>query len=327
MDILKEIERSLRLERDAISALLERVDGACERAVTLLHECEGHIVVTGMGKAGYVGRKLASTFSSIGAPAYFLHPAEALHGDLGGLRPTDVVLAISNSGESGEIVELLPHLNRAGVPIIALTGNPQSTLGRAGDIVLNVGVKEEADSLGLVPTASTTAAMAMGDALAGALMKLKGFTRAEYGRYHPGGSLGNLLHLRVRDLMVSKERLPLVNGESTVGDIIVAMTSGRLGAAFVTDEGGRLSGVVTDGDLRRLFQRESNPLAQPVREVMTTEAKRVSAGALAIDAMRLMEDHAITVLPVVDGEQRPISAIHMHDLVQAGLSSWTAGRE
>ncbi|MBN2309479.1 MAG: KpsF/GutQ family sugar-phosphate isomerase [Candidatus Hydrogenedentes bacterium] len=327
MDIQSVIRRSLAIERDAVAAVLEKVGEECERAVMALHACPGHVIVTGVGKAGLVGRKLAATLSSTGTAAVFLHAGEALHGDLGVVHDGDVVIAVSNSGESKEIVELLPYLRRLEITLIALTGVTSSSLARQSDIVIDVGVSCEADTLGLAPTASTTAAMALGDALAAGVMRVKRFTREQYARNHPGGSLGTLLLARVEDLMVARERTPAVSMDVTMRDAIYEMTSRRLGATFVIDERGKLVGIITDGDLRRLLQRDPNPLGLRVTEVMTRNPKRIRADALAVEAMRMMEDHVITILPVVDDEERPISAIHMHDLVKAGLALWSGGEE
>ncbi|MCP4639683.1 MAG: KpsF/GutQ family sugar-phosphate isomerase [bacterium] len=327
MNIQEIVRQSLEIERDAVAALVDRVGDACERAVKLLHACSGRVLVTGVGKAGLVGRKLAATLSSTGTPAAFVHACEAAHGDLGMLCEDDVVIAVSNSGESRELVELLGHLKRLGVKIVALTGAVDSTLGSESDVVVDVGVEQEADTLGLAPTASTTAALAMGDALAAGLMSVKGFSEEQYARNHPGGSLGNLLLMRVEDLMVSSDRMPVVSADVVLRDAIYEMTSRRLGSTFVVDEDGVLVGIITDGDLRRLLQRNTDPLEMPAAEAMTRDPKRTRPDVLAIEAMQYMEDHKITVLPVVDATGRPLSAIHMHDLVKAGLALWSVGEE
>jgi arabinose-5-phosphate isomerase len=322
------VRRALEIERDALTNLLGRSLDAPARAAALLHGCAGRIVVTGVGKTGLVGRKIAATLASTGTPAHFLHAGEAVHGDLGVVLEADIVLAISNSGETAEVVELLPHLKQLKTPIIALTGVVSSTLARGSDVVLDVSVDREADPLGMAPTASTTAALAMGDALAAALMAARGLTRDQYAQRHPGGSLGNILSAKVSDLMVNSEDMPAVPDTVTVQEAIYEMTSRRnMGATFITDPERRLVGILTDGDLRRVIQAHAEPLSIPVRTVMSTHPKSIGADAPAIDAMRLMEDHSITLLAVVDKDGRPVSAIHMHDLVKAGLAVLSADDE
>lgn len=321
------LRRALEIERDALNELLDRPLGPACEAAALLDGCAGRIVVTGVGKTGLVGRKIAATLASTGAPAHFLHAGEAVHGDLGVVLPEDIVIAISNSGETAEVVDLLPHLKQLKTPIIALTGVTSSTLARNSDVVLDVGVRREADPLGMAPTASTTAALAMGDALAAALMSSRGLTREQYAARHPGGSLGNILLARVADLMADSGDVPVVGDSVTVRDAIYEMTSRRMGATFITDSGGRLAGIFTDGDLRRVLQAHSEALSVPLKSVMTAHPKSIDADTPAIDAMRLMEDHSITLLAVVDDEGRPVSAIHMHDLVKAGLAVLSADDE
>lgn len=324
MDVPSEIRRALSIERDALGALIERVGDETEAAVTLLRECRGRVVVTGVGKTGLVGQKIAATLSSTGTPAVFLHAGEAMHGDLGMVDAADVVIAISNSGESSEIVELLIYLKRLGTKVVALTGASNSTLAKGSDVVIDVGVTTEADPLGIVPTASTTAALAMGDALAVVLMKLRDFSKDQYAQYHPGGALGSMLLTQVKDLMVAREQTPLVPSHVSMREALYEMTSKRLGAAFVVEQDGPLLGIITDGDLRRLFETESDPLSLTAAEVMKKNPKSVTAQTPAIEAMKLMELHSITVLPVVDENGLAISAIHMHDLVKAGLGQWSS---
>ncbi len=336
------LRRALEIERDALNELLERPLKAAAAAAALLYGCAGRIVVTGVGKTGLIGRKIAATLASTGAPAHFLHAGEAVHGDLGVVLEEDVVIAISNSGETAEVVNLLPHLKRKKTPIIALTGVTSSTLARNSDIVLDTGVKHEADTLGMAPTASTTAALAMGDALAVALMDVRGLTREQFGRSHPGGSLGNILQANVANLKADTEAIPVVTDTVTpeaakaipvvadtvtVEDAINEMTSHRLGATFITDAQGRLVGILTDGDLRRVLQAHREPLSVPVKSVMGANPKYIDAETSAIDAMRIMEDNQITLLAVVDDERRPVSAIHMHELVKAGLAVLSADDE
>jgi KpsF/GutQ family protein len=325
-DIAAALQDALACERSAIEALEHRIGPEAEEAVRLLNQCEGRVVFTGMGKMGLVARKICATFTSLGAPSLFLHPAEAIHGDLGIVAPSDVVLALSYSGETEEIVGLLPHLHGFGVDVIAMTGNPHSTLAQHSRVVLDVSVEREADPLAIAPTASTTAALAMGDALAAALVKLRRFSKDRYAVFHPGGSLGRALLYRVRDLM--QKEIPMARPDTVLRDAICEMSGGRrLGAVFIVDDDGRLAGVFTDGDLRRVLERETNPLGSPVGEYMTATPKRTQPEVLAVEALHLMEDSRILVLPVVDDHERPIAALHMHDLIRAGLALWPASRE
>lgn len=327
MDVESEIRRAIEIARDGLEEVLSKVGESAAHAVTLLRECTGRVIVTGVGKTGIIARKLAATLSSTGTPAFYLHPVEAIHGDLGAIHSNDVVVVISNSGESAEIVELLPHFREIGVKVISLTGVPDSTLGRKCDLMIDVGVRREADPLDLAPTASTTAALAMCDALAVALMAAKGITRESYARNHPGGSLGSVLLTRVRDHMVETERAPIVGSGVSLKEAIHEMTTKRLGATFVTDDDGKLAGVFSDGDLLRLFESDANPLELSITDVMTKTPKYIGADDRAIDAMHLMEDHAITLLAVVDKDHRPISAVHLHDLVKSGLALWSSEKE
>ena len=328
MDIQSHIAEAIAAEREALDGLLAKVGPEAEAAVTLLHGCKGRVIVSGIGKPGIIARKIAATFSSTGTPAVFLHPAEAIHGDVGMVKQGDVAVLLSNSGESSEIVDLLPVLQRLGVKIIALTGAGESTLAQKSDVVVDVGVAREADPLNMAPTASTTAALAMGDALASALMAVRGFSKEDYAKNHPGGSIGNILLATVGDLMVPTEQTPVVSLDVTLHEAICEMTSKRLGVTFVVNADGKLKGIVTDGDLRRIFQQDLSVLKRAVRKVMTVNPESVRAETPAIEALRAMERHAqdgvprpILVMPVVDQENRPISAIHMHDLVKAGLTA------
>ncbi len=322
MDIRAAISTALEVERDAIEQVRSRVGERSEEAVRLLNACTGRVIVTGMGKAGLVGRKIAATFSSTGTPAHFMHPTEAVHGDLGMVTSHDVVLALSNSGETQELLGILPYLRALGVHIIALTGSADSSLARHSDVVIDVGVGREADPLGIVPTASTTAMLAMGDALAAALMAMRGFTRDDYALTHPGGSLGRSLLSRVEDLMIMEDHVPVAPSSITVREAVLIMSSKRLGAVFFTGADGRLEGILTDGDLRRLFSKHEEPLRAQAHEAMVRNPKRITPGVRAVEALRLMENHAITILPVVDEQERPVGALHMHDLVKAGLVLW-----
>jgi arabinose-5-phosphate isomerase len=315
---LDEARRVLQVEADAIAALVGRLDAPFVRAVELLASCRGRVVTTGMGKSGIIAQKLAATFASTGTPSQFLHPAEAAHGDLGNVVAGDAVVALSHSGETEEIARLLETLKRLGAPLIALTGCPDSTLGRFADAVLDVSVPSEACPMGLAPTASTTAALAMGDALAMALLRRKGFSDRDFAALHPGGRLGARLR-RVSDLMHAGKAVPRVAPGAPMTEVIGVMTAGRLGLAVVADEDGRLAGLITDGDLRRLLHRpepgrDAEVLALPAREAMTRTPRTIAPGALASEALRLMEAHKITALVAVDDAGRPVGVVHLHDL-------------
>jgi len=310
--------RVLAIEAAAITALAERLDDAFARAVDLVGRSSGKVVVTGVGKSGHVGHKIAATLASTGTPAFFLHAAEALHGDVGMLERQDLVLAISNSGETPEILQLVPVLKRLGLPLIALTGRSASTLGRAADVVLDVSVAEEACPLGLAPTASTTVTLAMGDALAVALLEQRGFRPEDFAALHPAGTLGRKL-LRVAELMHVGAALPRVTARTSMRESLLEITSKRLGVTAVVDDDGRLAGVITDGDLRRALARPGDLLACTAGEVMTRKPKTIEAEALGARAVAVMERHAITSLFVVDPAGRPTGVIHLHDLLRAGV--------
>jgi arabinose-5-phosphate isomerase len=307
-------KRVLRIEAEALSELLQRLDASFERAVDLLLACKGRVVVIGMGKSGLIGRKIAATFSSTGTPSIFLHPAEAVHGDLGMLMREDSVLAVSYGGETEEIVALLETVKRLGLKMIALSGRPQSTIATASDVVLDVSVKEEACSLNLAPTASTTAAMAMGDALAIALLDRRGFSPGDFAALHPGGRLGKKL-LRVENLMHSGENMPRVSSNTGMPDVIYEMSKKGLGMTVVVDDKGRLAGILTDGDLRRLMQqRGAATIDLVVGECMNRTPQTLLPGDLAGSALRIMEERKITSLVVVDPERKPLGVVHLHDL-------------
>ena len=305
--------RVLEIESRAIQDLSRRLDQRFERAVELLDECGGRIVVTGMGKSGIVCQKIAATLSSTGCPAYFMHPAEALHGDLGMLVSGDLLLALSNSGETNEIVRLLELVRRLGSRIVAMSGNPESTLARHADVHLDVGVDQEACPLDLVPTASTTAALALGDALAVALYERRGFTPREFARYHPGGRLGRKL-IRVSELMHQGDDLPLVLESDALRKAIEEMDAKKLGMTCVVNGAGRLSGIVTDGDLRRHMLRVRNPVEGAVESAMTRDPVTIRGDALATAALQLMEQRKITSLPVLDEASRVVGVVQIHDL-------------
>ena len=311
---LETAKRVLRVESEAIASLIDRLDARFEKAVELLHACKGRVVVTGLGKSGLVGRKLAATFASTGTPALFLHTGEALHGDLGMLTAGDVMLAISASGETAELIELLETVKRLGVPLLALTANPKSTLARASNIVLDIAVKEEACSLNLAPTASTAAAMAMGDALAIALLERRGFKEEDYAALHPGGRLGNKLR-RVESLLHQGENAPHVLPTTKMPDVIYEMSSKGLGLAAVTEPDGHVLGIITDGDLRRVMQkRQENVLALSAADCMTKNPITLSRHELAASALRVMEEKKITSLLITDAAGKLEGVLHIHDL-------------
>jgi arabinose-5-phosphate isomerase len=311
---LETAKRVLRVESEAISGLIERLDARFEKAVELLHACKGRVVVTGLGKSGLVGRKIAATFASTGTPALFLHTGEALHGDLGMLTAGDVMLAISTSGETAELIELLESVKRLAVPLLALTASPKSTLALASNIVLDIAVKEEACSLNLAPTASTAAAMAMGDALAIALLERRGFKAEDFAALHPGGRLGNKLR-RVESLMHQGENAPSVRPNTTMPEVIYEMSRKGLGLAAVTDANGKLLGIITDGDLRRVMQkRQENVLALTAADCMTKNPVTLARTELAASALRLMEEKKITSLLITDPTGKLQGVLHIHDL-------------
>ena len=312
-------ERVLRLEAEAILGLIPKLDASFERAVELLRRCAGRVIVTGMGKSGLVGRKIAATLASTGTTAYFLHPAEGVHGDIGMVARGDVVLALSNSGETDEVLAVLPPLKRLGVPIVLLTGNPTSTLARQCEVVLDVSVPEEACPMNLAPTSSTTAALAVGDALAMVLLELRGLRPEDYAALHPRGTLGWRALVRVADLMLTGEAVPLVGQTTPLRDVIVEMTKKRKGVTTVVDVAGRLVGVITDGDLRRLHLSGPPIDALSAGEVATREPKTIRGDDLAAKALEVMETWQITSLVIVDGESRPIGLIHMHDILRAKI--------
>jgi len=306
--------RVLEIESQAILDLRGRLDASFERAVDLLFQCRGRVVVTGMGKSGLIGQKLSATFSSTGSPSLYLHPAEAIHGDIGRIVAGDVALAISYSGETGELLTLTPALKRLGCPLVTMTGNPRSTLATLADVHLDVSITQEACPLGLAPTASTTAALAMGDALAMALLEKRGFTVDDFAVRHPGGALGKKL-LRVEDAMHAGEDVPSVEETAPMRDVLFEMTRKRLGMTTVVDEEGRLAGVISDGDLRRQMEKHGDGMLQrAARECMTRSPRLIDRSALATEALRAMEEARITSLIVVDGDGRPEGVVHLHDL-------------
>ncbi len=319
--MLETAKHVLQVEADAVLALKNRINGDFSTAVKMILACQGKVVVTGMGKSGLVCQKIAATMASTGTPTFFLHPAEGIHGDLGMLSKGDVVIAVSYSGETEEVCRILPVIKRMGLPLITMSGNPKSTLGVAGDVHLDISVAEEACPLGLAPTASTTATLAMGDALAVVLLNERGFRAEDFAMFHPGGALGKKLLLRVEDIMHSGEQIPLVGPDALVREALFEITSKQLGVTGVVDEQGALIGVFTDGDLRRIMEKGLESLQQPIREFMSLSPKRILRHNLAAKALQVMESHAITSLFVFaeDGETIPVGIIHLHDLLRAGV--------
>ncbi len=312
-------ERVLRLEAEAILGLLPKLDERFDRALDLLQRCAGRVIVTGMGKSGIIARKIAATLASTGTPAHFLHPAEGVHGDLGMVARGDVVLALSNSGETDEVLAIVPPLKRLGVPIILMTGRPQSTLARQCEVVLDVSVPEEACPMNLAPTCSTTAALAMGDALAMALLEMRGLRPEDFAAVHPRGALGWRALVRVADLMHRGDEVPVVRDDARMKDVVQEMTRKRLGMTTVVDAAGALVGVITDGDLRRLHLREA-PIAElTAGQVATRTPKLIAAEDLAAKALEVMETFAITSLVIVDGDRRPAGVVHLHDILRAKI--------
>jgi arabinose-5-phosphate isomerase len=317
--LLQAARRTFAIEAAAVEALRARLDGVFARACRLCLQCTGRIVVSGMGKSGHIAHKIAATLASTGSPAFFLHPGEASHGDLGMLTRADLLLALSNSGETAEVLALLPHTKRLAVPLIALTGNPLSTLAQAADVHLNVAVPQEACPLNLTPTASTTAALVMGDALAVALLEARGFSAEDFARSHPGGSLGRRLLLRVEDIMRRGESLPRVTLETPLSDALLEMTRTGLGLTAVLDAQQHVVGVFSDGDLRRALDKRIDLHKTTMREVMTPGGRRIAAQELAAAAAALMQAHRVTALLVTDAEQHLIGALNVHDLMRAGV--------
>jgi len=318
-DTLALARRTLEIEAAAVSALQSRLDDSLVRAVDILLACKGRVVVTGMGKSGHVGNKIASTLASTGTPAFFMHPAEASHGDLGMITSQDVVLALSNSGESPEILAIVPLIKRRGARLIAMTGRPGSTMAREADIHLDAAVAQEACPHNLAPTASTTAALALGDALAVVTLYARGFTAEDFARTHPGGALGRRLLIHVRDVMHKDESLPVVQEDTPFKAALMEMTRKKLGMTAVVDAAGSLVGVFTDGDLRRCLDRDLDIKTTRIDAVMTRAPKTISEDVLAAEAARYMEDKQINGLLAVDGAGRLTGAFNMHDLLRAGV--------
>jgi arabinose-5-phosphate isomerase len=319
LDLIQSARETLQLEQEALASLQARLDNTFADACQLILSCKGRVVVMGMGKSGHIGNKIAATLASTGTPSYFVHPAEASHGDIGMVTSADVVLALSNSGTTPEILSLLPVLSRIGVKLISITGRKESVLAQTADINLNASVDREACPLNLAPTTSTTVALALGDALAMALLKARGFTADDFAFSHPGGNLGKRLLLKVQDVMHKDTTIPVVNEQSPVTSALIEMSAKKLGMTTVTDYKGNISGVFTDGDLRRVIDREVNLQEEKVGNVMTTNFKSIKHTAMASAAARLMEEHAIYSLVVLDDQRQLAGIVTMHDLLQANV--------
>lgn len=309
----------IETEAVAVSALKKRINEEFAKACELMLSCQGSIIVIGMGKSGHIGRKIAATLASTGSPAFFVHPGEANHGDLGMITGRDLIVAISNSSETSEIISLLPTIKRLNIPLISLTGNPRGTIAKAATVNLDVSVEKEACPLGLAPTASTTVTLVMGDALAIALLEARGFTAEDFARSHPGGTLGRRLLLRIDDIMRTGTAMPKINEDAGLNQALMEMTEKRLGMTSVINHEGKLAGVFTDGDLRRVLDAGVNVHTTKIKEVMTKNCKTISLGHLAVEAIQLMEAHKITALLVTDETQNPVGVIHFHDLLTAGV--------
>ncbi len=321
LDLAREV---LTIEAEGLAHLVQKLDQSFVKAVGLIFRAKGRVILTGVGKSGIVARKMVATFNSTGTRALFLHPVEAMHGDLGMVSKDDVVLVLSNSGETQELTILLPSLRRLGSPLISFTGRPNSTLGRASLVAIDTGVPREACPLGLAPTASTTAMLAMGDALAVVLLTKRGFQASDFQRFHPGGSLGERLNLAIREVMLTGDQIPRSHPEEPLAAAIEEMGSKKLGATLVVDHRDRLAGIVTDGDLRRALGQFGQILDRPVGEVMTANPLAVGPETLASQALELMEQKAIMVLPVVDDDRKVVGIVHLHDLLGRGEFKFTA---
>ncbi|VAX27553.1 D-arabinose 5-phosphate isomerase [hydrothermal vent metagenome] len=318
--LIASAKRVLKIESDAVAGLIDRIGDRFADVVQALDQCQGHVVVTGMGKSGLIGQKIAATFSSIGVPSVFLHAAEASHGDVGILSRGDVVIAISNSGETEEIVKLLPTLNRIKCTLVAMTGNTASTLAKRCDHLLDISVQEEACSIGLVPTASTTAALAMGDALAMAILDLRGFREEDFALNHPGGSLGRKLLMTVADLMHTGDEIPTVMESANIYDVIKEMSQKRLGTALIVAQNGDLKGIITDGDLRRLIEKKKDISATVASDFLGTSPRHIQKDRLAQKAVQIMEENTITSLVVSEDGKQIEGILHLQDLLKAGIN-------
>jgi len=324
-DSIRKGKEVVRIEADAVASLESRINESFQKAVDLIFGCKGRVIITGMGKSGLVARKIVATMNSTGTSAIFLHPSDAVHGDLGMVRKEDVVICISKSGDTEEIRDILPLFRRIGLKVISMVGSLNSHLGKHSDLVLDISVKEEACPYDLAPTASTTATLVMGDALAIALLEKRNFTKEDFAMFHPGGNLGKQLLLKIEEIMVSGDGVPVVREDVSLSDAIYEMTSKRFGATCVVDTNGTLTGMITDGDLRRLLGRMTNVADVKAKEVMTANPKTIRDNVLAVVALEDMERFNITQLIVVNERHRPVGMVHLHDLVKAGLRNDVAG--
>ena len=315
----KRARQVLKIEADSIRRLSSRINKDFEKAVNLIYACKGRIVVTGMGKAGIIGEKISATLASTGTPSLWLHSAEAIHGDLGRVQKQDIIIAISNSGETEEIVRLIPNIKKIGAKLIAITGNIRSTLAKNNDALLDVSIKEEACPLGLAPMASTTTMLAMGDALCAALIDKRGFKRIDFAFLHPGGSLGKQLLLTVEDIMRKGAQNPIVKENANVKSVLLKITAARAGSATVIDDKGKLKGIFTDGDLRRHLEKGLDLSKQKVKDVMTKKPRTLKKGRLAVEALRILREYKIDEIPIVDEKGRAIGLVDVQDLLKAGL--------
>jgi arabinose-5-phosphate isomerase len=312
-------EQVLDIEKKAIEGLYQYLDDNFDAACQTLFNCKGRVIVTGMGKSGHIGGKIAATLASTGTPAFFVHPGEASHGDLGMVAAQDVVIAISNSGETTEVLNIIPVIKRLGVPLISMTGKPDSTLARLADTHVCIAVEQEACPLGLAPTASTTATLVMGDAFAVALLNARGFTADDFALSHPGGSLGKRLLLRLHDVMHTGDRVPMIPADAIISDALLEMSRKGLGMTAVVDENNRLAGIFTDGDLRRILDNRVDVHKTPIADVMTRSCTTANADMLAAEALKLMQDRKINGLIITNDDGQPCGAMNMHDLLQAGV--------
>ena len=318
--VIKRAQEIIGIEIEGLQTVQSQLDLSFVRAVQLLKNCQGRVIITGMGKSGLIGKKIAATMSSTGTPALFLHPAEGSHGDFGSVTAQDVIIAISNSGETPELLSILPLIKRFEIPLIAMTGQLQSTLSERADVVLNIAVPQEACSLGLAPTSSTTATLAMGDALAVVLLEEKQFTENDFALFHPAGALGKKLLLTVTDLMHTGDSLPLVDTNASFIDALLTMSEKHLGVAIILDTNKDCLGVLTDGDVRRALMKYRDVHQIELTAVLTKHPKTIESSALVVSALKLMQEHKITVLLVLDKQQKPCGLLHMHDILRAGIS-------
>jgi len=317
--IKEKAKEVIRKEAKAVALLREKIDQAFVRAVELILECKGRVIVTGIGKSGIIGKKIAATLTSTGTASFFLHPTEGIHGDLGMVRKNDVVIAITKSGGTDEVYQLIPLFKRLGVPIITFTGDLNSPVAEKSDVVIDVSVDEEACPYNLIPTSSTTAALVMGDALAIALLEERRFSSEDFALLHPGGHLGRKLILKVSDIMHTGDQIPVVSQETDMKEVILEMTSKRLGTTTVVNEEGKLVGIFTDGDLRRLVERTDEIFSLKAKQVMTRNPKTIDGDELAAKALNLMESYSITSLIITNGKREPIGIVHLHDILKAGV--------